>query len=169
MKLPQSSLLPHFLLVFVVSFALFFACCTQSIPIAPAAISAEQPVTTSPTPPVVTLHPPVVKPSPPSAPLSIPWYEAKNYVGKQVRVCGSVTDAHWANTSKGKPTFLNIGKPYPDPSQFTVIIWDNNRSKFPQTPEKWYSGKTICVTGIVIDYQGMAEIEVKSPDQIEVQ
>jgi micrococcal nuclease len=97
---------------------------------------------------------------------AISWDKAKNHIGERTTVCGPVVSATWASGSKGKPTFLNIGKPYPDPDRFTVIIWEQYRSNFPQPPEAYYRGKTICVTGLIIPYKGIPEIEVKTPEQI---
>jgi hypothetical protein len=95
------------------------------------------------------------------------WYEAKDHIGDRLTVCGPVVDSNWASGSSGKPTFLNIGKPYPDPDRFTVVIWIDYRSNFPQSPEDYYLGKTICVTGLITEYEGIAQIEAQSPTQIE--
>ena len=89
------------------------------------------------------------------------------HIGERITVVGKVMSTTYATGSKGKPTFLNIGKPYPN-QEFTVLIWDNNRSKFPQSPEKYYEGKTIAVAGLIVAYQGTPQIEVTSPSQIEV-
>jgi len=97
------------------------------------------------------------------------WYEAKNYIGERVTVCGPVKSTYYSSGSKGKPTFLNIGELYPDPDRFTVIIWGENRNNFPEPPESYYEGKDICVTGLIVSYEGIPEIEVASPDQIEIQ
>ncbi|MBA7493084.1 hypothetical protein ES702_03639 [subsurface metagenome] len=96
----------------------------------------------------------------------IPWNEAIYHIGERATVYGSVVSTHYANTSRGKPTFLNIGRPYPDPDRFTVIIWGKNRSNFPQAPEILYANKTIYVTGLIDEYEGVAQIEVFSPSQI---
>ena len=98
---------------------------------------------------------------------SIAWDEAKDHIGERVTVCGPVVDATWASGSNGKPTFLNLGKPYPDPDRFTVVIWIQNRNNFPQAPEDYYLGKTICVTGLITEYSGIAEIEVQYPSEIQ--
>jgi hypothetical protein len=95
------------------------------------------------------------------------WYEAKDHIGDRLTVCGPVVDSNWASGTSGKPTFLNIGKPYPDPDRFTVVIWIDYRSNFPQSPEDYYLGKTICITGLITEYEGIAEIEAQSPTQIE--
>jgi hypothetical protein len=85
-----------------------------------------------------------------------------------VTISGPVVSATWAVNSKGKPTFLNIGKRYPDPERFTVIIWGQSRDNFPEPPEDYYLGKTICITGRVTSYNGIPEIIVNTPDQITV-
>ncbi len=100
---------------------------------------------------------------------AIAWHEAKNHVGERATICGPVIDTHYASTSKGKPTFLNIGQDYPSANRFTVVIWDDYRGNFPQAPDVYYIGKTICVTGLIIEYERIPEIEVKSPSQIQEQ
>lgn len=100
---------------------------------------------------------------------AIPWDKAKYHIGDRTTVYGPVVDTAWASGSKGKPTFLNIGKRYPDPERFTVVIWIQNRGNFPQAPESYYLGKTIYVTGMITEYKGTPQIEVKGPSQIEEQ
>jgi len=100
---------------------------------------------------------------------AIPWDEAKYHIGERATVYGAVVDTHWASGSKGKPTFLNIGRPYPDPDRFTVVIWIDYRANFPQAPEVYYLGKTVYITGLITQYEGIPEIEVKDPSQIQEQ
>ena len=102
-------------------------------------------------------------------PGAIAWHEAKDHFGDRVTVCGLVVDAYYASGTNGKPTFLNLGNPHPNRNRFTVVIWGRYRSNFPQAPESYYLGKTICVTGLIIDYGGIPEIEIRSPSEIEVQ
>ena len=97
---------------------------------------------------------------------AITWDEAKYHIGERTTVCGPVVDTKWASGSNGKPTFLNIGKPYGDSSRFTVVIWIQNRSNFPQPPEDYYFGKTICITGLITEYKGVPQIEAKDSSQI---
>ena len=62
----------------------------------------------------------------------INWIEADDYVGEFVTVCGPVVSAYFATSTNGQPTFLNIGKEYPDPERFTALIWGRNLSlKYP--------------------------------------
>jgi DNA/RNA endonuclease YhcR with UshA esterase domain len=91
--------------------------------------------------------------------------ETGKYIGQQKTVCGTVASAHYATRSKGQPTFINLNKPYPN-QVFTVLIWGSDRGKFEKPPEMLYSGKEICVTGMIKSYQGRPEIIVKDPSQI---
>jgi hypothetical protein len=97
------------------------------------------------------------------------WNEAKSWAGEFKVVCGPVVDTAYASGSSGKPTFLNIGRSYPDPERFTVVIWDGNRANFPRQPENYYLGKDICVDGLIELYKGGAQIEGKTQDQIDIQ
>jgi hypothetical protein len=91
--------------------------------------------------------------------------DAAKFIGETKTVCGTVASAHFAAKTKGQPTFINLDKPYPK-QIFTVLIWGSDRSKFEKPPETLYSGKEICVTGMIRSYQGKAEIVVKDPGQI---
>jgi hypothetical protein len=93
--------------------------------------------------------------------------EAKDHIGEQATVCGKVASTRYAATTRGKPTFLNLDKPYPS-QVFTVLIWGENRPKF-GAPEEQYRGKQICVTGTITEYRKAPEIVVSDPQSIEVQ
>lgn len=97
---------------------------------------------------------------------SISAREARNHVGEQARVCGAVASTHYAATSRGRPTFINLDEPYPS-QVFTVVIWGEDRAKFGR-PEAAYSAKHICVTGTIKLYRGIPETIVREPSQISV-
>jgi hypothetical protein len=92
--------------------------------------------------------------------------EAKDHVGERIAVYGIVVSTKYAVESNGKPTFLDMCSAYPNPNRLTVVIWDDNRDKFPQPPEDYYKSKTIYVSGLIVLYDGVPEIEVTSPSQI---
>ncbi|MDZ4179056.1 MAG: thermonuclease family protein [Coriobacteriia bacterium] len=98
----------------------------------------------------------------------VDWSDASDYVGQRVTVSGRVAGTHYASGANGQPTFLNIGRDHPDPDRFTVVIWGEDRSKFPSRPESMYAGKTLRVTGEVSLYRGTAQIVVDAPGQIVV-
>jgi len=99
---------------------------------------------------------------------AISWRDAGAHAGEQATVKGPVAGTHYAADSNGQPTFLNVGLDYPDPGRFTVLIWGNDRGRFPKPPENTYAGKTICAAGRIQEYRGVPEMEVSSPAQIAV-
>ena len=99
---------------------------------------------------------------------AIDWSEAGRHIGENATVYGEVKGITYATGSKGKPTFINIGVNYPDKNRVTALIWNDYRGNFSPSPENQYSGKTICVTGNIDTYNGVVQIEVRSPSQIEI-
>lgn len=104
----------------------------------------------------------------PQTPLDeIDWEDASFYFGENRTVCGPVVDSYYAESNDNRPTYLNIGEPYPDIDRFDVLILGDARDRFPGNPEDYYLGKTVCVSGTIEVYRGVAQIVVNDPDQIE--
>ena len=97
----------------------------------------------------------------------IPASEAKNHMGETATVCGVVASARYADSAKGKPTFLNLDKPYPN-AIFTAVIWEADRPKFGQ-PETELKDKRICVTGKIEEHRGTPEITLRDRSQLKVE
>ncbi|SRR6266498_403880 len=102
-----------------------------------------------------------------SSPDKITASEARNHIGKTATVCGVVASADYAARSKGKPTFLNLDKPYPNPI-FIALIWEEDRPKF-GAPEAELKGKRICVAGKIESYKGTPEIVLRDRSQMKVE
>lgn len=91
-------------------------------------------------------------------------------VGKKAIVVGKVTDAF--ESPKGM-TFLNL-----EGGKFTAIAWKDRYAKFEGgSPAKLYKGKTVEITGTVIEFRpkgaskedpGKLEIKLNSPEQVKV-
>jgi micrococcal nuclease len=94
--------------------------------------------------------------------------QAAQHVGEIQTVRGVVASATYAFGTKGRPTFLNLDKPYPG-AIFTILIWGSDREKFPVQPDKAFRGKTVRVTGKITVYRGTPEIVVHDPAQIVVE
>jgi hypothetical protein len=103
-----------------------------------------------------------------SDPKVVAWSEAQKYDGQYVTVRGPVVDVHFASATRGQPTFINLGRPHPDPARFTVLIWGRDRTRFPKPPEEMYAGKKVRVTGKVQMHAGLPEIVVVFPDAIQI-
>lgn len=100
----------------------------------------------------------------PALSASVTPEDAVRHVGESATVCGTVASAKFAASSRSQPTFLDMGKPYPN-SAFTVVIFGDNRPKF-GTPETTLRGKRVCVTGQIRDYRGKPEIILSDPSRL---
>lgn len=89
--------------------------------------------------------------------------EARNHFGESARVCGKVVSATYAEASSGSPTFLNLDKPYPD-HVFTIVVWEEDRASFGGSPEIRFADANVCITGLVKNYQGVAQIVSRGND-----
>ena len=101
----------------------------------------------------------------------IGWSDAWMYEGGTVTVQGPVVSTTYSKGSSSRPTFLNVGAPYPNLSRLTILIWGDDRGAFgalPKPLETYYFGRTVRVTGRVALYRGAAEIVVEGPGAIEV-
>jgi hypothetical protein len=111
-------------------------------------------------------------PSPTLSPVvqALAWSEAIEHVGETVTAEGEVKGTYYDPDAKRAPTILDVGLDYPDPARLTIVIWYRDRAAFPTPPESTYAGKMIRVTGEVSENEsdGRAEIEVSSPEAIEI-
>jgi len=62
-------------------------------------------------------------------------------------------------------TYLNFEDEYPN-NCFTAIVWDSYRDRFPEGKEI-YEDRRIVVEGLVTEYQGDPQVEIRDPAQIE--
>lgn len=93
--------------------------------------------------------------------------EAAEHTGDRARVCGRVAATNFAGGVTGRPTFLNLSRPYPD-QPFDVVVWGQDRQGFSMPPEVAYRGERICVLGRITEHEGVPRIEVREPAQIDV-
>lgn len=106
--------------------------------------------------------------SPPEPEVRIAADEAHNHIGTPAEVCGEVASADYLQQVGGEPTFINLGRPYPNQT-FTTVIWGDNRAKWTIPPEQQYEGQEVCVTGRIESHEGTPQIIVSSPGQIAIQ
>lgn len=94
----------------------------------------------------------------------ISYLEAGSHVGEVNTVEGRVVST--AKNEEDGIIYLNFHDPYK--GYFTVIIWQDSWSNFPQSPDTYYEGKDVLVTGKIKDYKGTPEIEISGVSQIEI-
>jgi len=90
--------------------------------------------------------------------------QASAHVGEVRTVCDRVASTRYLRSGR-RPTFLNLGHPYPD-QDLTVVIWGADRALFGGTPEEHYRGRRICVTGRIELYRDRPEIVMRDPGDL---
>ena len=109
----------------------------------------------------------------------IPSSKAAEHMGEEGTVRGSVKDYKYITGGKGKPYILLFDKPgivergssisdMTTPETFKVVIWKDDRKNFPSNFAAGYTGKTVCVTGVIEDYDGSPAIVARDPSQLEI-
>jgi hypothetical protein len=92
---------------------------------------------------------------------AVGWKTARASVGDVVRVKARVVSTYYARSSRGRPTFIDLGAAYPNPRRLTILIWGRNRVNFPRPPERMFrGGQLVCAQGMVSTYRGVSQIEV---------
>lgn len=92
--------------------------------------------------------------------------EASARVGESATVCDFVASATHLRSGR-RPTFLNLGRPFPE-HDLTVVIWGADRARFDAPPEDEYRNAWICVTGEITVYRGRPQILVRQPAAIRI-
>ena len=90
--------------------------------------------------------------------------EAKDFIGQIAMVCGVVVDTHYAQTSSGRPTYINFEEPYPN-ALFTVVIWEKDRENFHFNPSSLL-GLDLCVYCQITRYKSKPQMKLVRPEQL---
>lgn len=88
----------------------------------------------------------------------IAWTEAVGYAGTEQRVCGPLSGDGYSEDD----VFLNLGLDYPDPERFQIVVWDVGGI------EPIAYGSTLCASGVITLYNGVAQIELRDPSLISI-
>lgn len=92
--------------------------------------------------------------------------EVRDYIGQEVSVQGKVDEVVSLSSTRGKPTYFNMGGKYPD-NKFTLLLWKSNKHKFTKGVD-YYEGRKIKVIGLIEMYRGKVQMVISDPGQIEV-
>lgn len=92
----------------------------------------------------------------------ISWDNAGQYVGKTFIVVGPVVRITKPKGVRGNPVWIDIGATFPDTRRLTLVLWENQKSNFPEVTQD-LMGKNICVLGKIDIYKGASQIELKKP------
>jgi hypothetical protein len=96
------------------------------------------------------------------------WDQAWRCVGSTLWVAGLTVCARHLPWVTGGPTFLDLGRCYPDPARFAVVIWREDRPKFWPPPEQAFPGRNTCAYGTIATYAGVPQIIAREPWQLRI-
>ncbi|MBH0024438.1 hypothetical protein [Salinibacterium sp. SWN248] len=88
----------------------------------------------------------------------IAWNEAVAHAGTTQRVCGPLA----GGGNSYDDVFLNLGRDYPDPARFQIVVWDIG------SLDPIAGGLTLCTSGPITLHEGVAQIELYDPSSIEI-
>jgi hypothetical protein len=120
----------------------------------PAKPAVPAPAKVAPPPSAAASEAAVPKPVPLPPPVMLKADQASEHVGERATVCGIVV-SKTASQANGKPTFINLDHPFPNPT-FTVVVFESDA---PQAGDLPASGN-LCVTGTIALYRGTPQIVV---------
>jgi endonuclease/exonuclease/phosphatase family metal-dependent hydrolase len=90
------------------------------------------------------------------------WEDARRAVGETAFISGKIIDVN----SAGRVNFLNFDTKRP--ADFVAVVFREKLGNFPQPLREMYLGKIVRIRGVVSLYRDKPEMEVSSPDQIEI-
>lgn len=97
--------------------------------------------------------------------IEIKLEDASKHIGDSVKVCGKVASMRFVENTEGQPTFINLGKPYPN-QLLTVVVCGLVRQRFSKPLEELFNNKEICVTGKVELYKEKPQIVILISEQM---
>jgi len=93
--------------------------------------------------------------------------DVDKHIGDSVTVCGRVSSGRFLEQAKGSPTFLNLGKVFPNHA-LTVVLWNDMRKQFEKAPELLFKDQEICVTGRIELYKERPQIVIRRKEDIKL-
>lgn len=89
---------------------------------------------------------------------ALSWDQADAHAGTNQYVCGPKVSIR----GNDQGVFVNIGKDYPSPDRFAFVLWGD------WWLESIADGSTVCASGEVYLYEGVAQMEFYSPSDLEI-
>lgn len=98
----------------------------------------------------------------------VDWREVGSYLGQRVSVVGPAVGTAVGENVQGRPTWINIGEPFPSENRLSLVIWQRNIGQF-QSVLEWNlsGGQRVCATGEISEYRGVPQIELTYSSQLE--
>ncbi len=93
--------------------------------------------------------------------------DAARHLGQTATVCGEVVEVKSHEELPSKPTFIELGKAFPE-QDLTGVIWGTDRKLFAEDLQAELLRRRVCLQGLISPYNGKPEIILKKPSQLMV-
>ena len=94
------------------------------------------------------------------------WSQAAKRDGETLAVIGPVVQTTTREEVRGKPTFIDIGNPFPSKRRMTLVVWGRDREAFGAGMLSSMPGRTVCAVGEISIREGVPQIEVHDAGQL---
>jgi hypothetical protein len=88
--------------------------------------------------------------------------------GQVTAVLGVVARVSHQPDVGGAPTFINLGEPHPHPERFDVVVYEEVTDRFDIGLDPSWEGHEVCVWGQLRERDGVLQIVLADPAQIEL-
>jgi hypothetical protein len=88
--------------------------------------------------------------------------------GQVTAVTGVVARVSYEPEVGGAPTFVNLGESYPHPDRFDVVVYEDVTDRFGVGPDPAWEGRELCVRGQLRERDGVLQIVLSDPAEIEL-
>lgn len=95
-------------------------------------------------------------------------YEPYEYEGQNLMIEGPVAEISILNDSTGSPSFVDVGEAYPSTYRISVVVWEEHYDDVAEALNAVSIGDIIFVEGYIEMYDGVPQIEVTDPLQIQI-
>ena len=96
----------------------------------------------------------------------ISWRNIGQHVGITVAVVGPVMAVSQRDGIRGNPTWMEVGAAFPNQNRLKVVIWEEQKHLFPMVTPGQLTGHSVCITGKLPDYKGVAQIVLRDANQL---
>jgi hypothetical protein len=93
--------------------------------------------------------------------------DVSQHIGDSISFTGTIVSGRFLSTSKGGPTLMNVGAPYPN-QLLTLVVWEVDRKNFQDAPELAYIKKVVKVSGKIELFKDKPQIVLHNDKQITV-
>ena len=92
--------------------------------------------------------------------------EASKHIGDSVHLVAQITGVRQLANIDRRPTFINLGKPYPN-QLLTLVIWEEVRNQITDDlSEEKLKGGVVIVTGVIELFKDKPQIVIRNTKQL---